>query len=193
MVVLHNVPSLCILLLQVDHSPHGCHRFLRVFLDGSEVTALRIPKEFFASVRVVPHTVGMGQVRSLSVVVLKAEKAVALLLIPVGHPSLCVDGLQRPGLQGTLSRGCCWSTHTKSRGMARFYNGGKGRRSHCGFVSGDVITAEVDRRYGTGVVRFYSNGDAVEAEPLPIAFSEEAVFVVTFGFEDASARIVGFS
>ena len=77
--------------------------------------------------------------------------------------------------------------------MTRFYNGGKGRRSDCGFVSGDVITAEVDRRYGTGVVRFYSNDDAVEAEPLPIAFSEEAAFVVTFGFEGASARIVGFS
>ena len=56
-----------------------------------------------------------------------------------------------------------------------------------------MITAEVDRRYGNGVVRFYRNGYAVEAEPLPIAFSEEAVFVVTFGFEGASARIVGFS
>ena len=187
MVVLHNVPSLCILLLQVfNHGPHGCHRFLRVSLDGSEVTALRIPKEFFASVRVVPHTVDMGKVRSLSVVVLKAEKAVALGIIPVGHSSLCVDGLQGPGLQGILSRGCCWSTHTKNGGMARFYNGGKGRRSHCGFASGDVITAEVDRRYGTGVVRFYRNGDAVEAEPLPIASS-------AFGFEGASARIVGFS
>ena len=55
----------------------------------------------------------------------------------------------------------------------------------------DKVT--LDSRYGTGVVRFYSNGDAVEAEPLPTTFSEEAVFVVTFGFEGASARIVGFS
>ena len=56
-----------------------------------------------------------------------------------------------------------------------------------------MITAEVDRRYGNGVVRFYRNGYAVEAEPLHIAFSEEAVFVVTFGFEGASSRIEGFS
>ena len=41
-----------------------------------------------------------------------------------------------------------------------------------------------------GVVRFLRNRKALMAEPLPIGFAEEAVFVVSFEVEGGSAKIV---
>ena len=57
------------------------------------------------------------------------------------------------------------------------------------------MRAAVDRRRGSGngVVRFYRNGKALQTEPLlPIAFAEEAVFVVSFRYNGGVVKIVSF-
>ena len=77
------------------------------------------------------------------------------------------------------------------------YCGGRQQSAPAGFASGDVIGAEVDRRYGAsgnlnGVVRFYRNGAAI-GEPLPIGFAKEAVLVVSFCLPGGGAKIVSFS
>ena len=52
----------------------------------------------------------------------------------------------------------------------------------------------MDRRSGNGngVVRFYRNGKALQTKPLPIAFAEKAVFVVSFGIAGGGVKILSF-
>ena len=104
-----------------------------------------------------------------------------------------------------ISIGCSW--YTISDGSGYFWHGGKYRNAPIGFdniglgniraapvgfVSGDEVRAAVDRRSGSGngVARFYRNGKALQTEPLPIAFPEEAVFVVSFAHAGGSIKIL---
>ena len=89
--------------------------------------------------------------------------------------------------------GCSWYSDYNGRGY--FYNGGNICGASVGFVSGDEVSAVVNRRThsgngSNGVVRFLRNRKALMAEPLPIGFAEEAVFVVSFEVEGGSAKIV---
>ena len=156
---------------------------------------MRDPGLCFASVRVVPHCVAVGQQRALTVQLQGQPGGVAIGVLPVGHPNLSSDGLCLPGDSGSaLSIGCSWYTYPDGSG-GYFWHGGKYRDAPIGFVSGDEVRAVVDRRSGSGngVVRFYRNGKALaEAEPLPIVFPEEAVFVVSFGFAGGGVKILSF-
>ena len=92
--------------------------------------------------------------------------------------------------------GCSWYSDYHDRGY--FFNGGNICGASVGFVSGDEVSAVVDRLTHSGngsygVVRFLRNGKALEMEePLPIGFSEEAVLVICFGLEGEGAKIVSF-
>ena len=157
------------------------------------VTAVRTPSGY-ASVRVVPHCVAVGQQRALTVQLQGQPGGVAIGVLPVEHLNLSSKDLFLPGdSRSALSIGC--SGYTNSDGSGCFSYGGKSRAAPFGFVSGDEVRAVVDRRRGSGsgVVRFYRNGKALQPEPLlPIAFAEEAVFVVSFGYADAGVKILSF-
>ena len=177
-----------------DDAPHGCHGALKISAGGTVVTAVRTPSEY-ASVRVVPHCVAVGQQRALTVQLQGQPGGVAIGVLPVGHPTLSSEVLWLPGASGSaLSNGCSWYTVCDGGG-GRFYYGGKYRDAPVGFFSGAEVRAAVDRRSGSGngVVRFYRNGKALQADPLlPIAFAEEAAFVVSFGYAGGGVKILSF-
>ena len=157
------------------------------------VTAVRTPSAF-ATVRVVPHSVALGQQRALTMKLQNSSKGVSFGVVPVGHPKLSSNGLMMPGhCESALSKGCCWCTF----GIGIFYNGGKYRAAPVGFACGDEVRVVVDRRPhsgngSNGVVQFFLNDKALEAEPLPIGFVEEAVLVVSFYFKGDGVKIVSF-
>ena len=156
------------------------------------VTAVRTPSGY-ASVRVVPHCVAVGQQRALTVQLQGQPGGVAIGVLPVGHPNLSSADLFLPGHSlSALSNGCSWYTYPDGGG-GRFYYGGKYRDAPVDFFSGAEVRAAVDRRSGSGngVARFYRNGKALQTEPLlPIAFAEEAVFVVSCGHAGGGVKIL---
>ena len=159
------------------------------------VTAVCQPSRF-ATVRVVPHSVALGQQRALTVQLQNDAICVAIGVLPVSHPNLS-DDMYVPGRSDSaLFNGCSWYTFFGGRGY--FYYGGKCRFTPVGFGSGDEVSAVVDRLIrndyvnDNGVVRFLRNGKALEMEPLPVGFAEEAVLVVSFGIEGGSAKVVCF-
>ena len=158
------------------------------------VTQIRDPGLCYASVRVVPHCVAVGQQRALTVKVQSNAKGVGIGVLPVGHPNLSSEDLWLPGHSGcALCIDCSW--YTNSDGIGCFWHGGNIRDAPVGFGSGVEVRAVVDRRRGSGngVVRFYRNGEALaEAELLPIVFPEEAVFVVSFGYACGGVKILSF-
>ena len=158
------------------------------------VTAVRDPGLCYASVRVVPHCVAVGQQRALTVQLQGQPGGVAIGVLPVEHLNLSSKDLFLPGdSRSALSIGCSW--YTNSDGIGCFWHGGNIRDAPVGFGSGVEVRAVVDRRRGSGngVVWFYRNGKALaEAEPLPIVFPEEAVFVVSFGFAGGGVKILSF-
>ena len=181
-----------------DKSPHCCHGALEVSAGGTVITAVRDPSHY-ATVWVVPHSVALGQQRCLTVQLRMPQcKAVAVGVLPVGHPNLSDDGLGVPGyLDSALSNGCSWYTDYYSRGL--FFYSGKECAAPFGLSSWDEASAVVDRRThcksdnGNGEVRFLCNGKALEdTEPLPIGFAEEAVLVICFGLEGGGAKIICF-
>ena len=165
------------------------------------VTQIRDPGLCYASVRVVPHYVAVGQQRDLTVQLQGQPGGVTIGVLPVEHHNHSSADLRLPGHSlSALSIGCCWYTVCDGGG-GRFYYGGKERSAPVGFGSGDEVSAVVDRHThsgngnGNGMVRFLRNGKALMSEterPLPIGFPEEAVFVVSFIWEGRSARIVRF-
>ena len=76
------------------------------------VTAVRDPGLYYASVRVVPHCVAVGQQRALTVQLQGQPGGVGIGVLPVGHPNLSSKDLFLPGDSGSaLSIGCCWYTN----------------------------------------------------------------------------------
>ena len=161
------------------------------------VTAAREPKPC-ATVRVVPHSVALGQQKCLTVKVQmpSAYVSVGVGVLPVDHPDLSSDDLDVPGdSDSALYNGCSWYTY--GDGSGHFYYSRTWRVAPAAFVSGDEVSTVVDRRThsdngsGNGVVRFLRNGKALpEAEPLPIGFAREAVLVVNFCCSGGREKIV---
>ena len=151
----------------------------------------------YATVRVVPHSVALGQQRAITVKVQIPSNGVVIGVLHVGHPNLSSEGLRVPGSSGSaLFNGCSWCTY--GDGSGHFFYGGKYRAASVDFVSGDEVSAVVDRRThsgngSNGVVRFIRNEKTLEkAEPLPIGFTEEAVLVMSFRFIGGIVKIVSF-
>ena len=161
------------------------------------VTAVREPRAV-AVVRGVPHCVALGQQRAITLKVQNSSRGVAIGVLHVGHHNLSSDDLWMPEISSSaLSNGCSW--YARTDGSGHFCYGGKRRDAPFGFVSGDEVSAVVDRRThsdnvnGNGVVRFLRNGKALdEADPLPVGFPEEAMLVVCFSFKGGSVNIVSF-
>ena len=124
----------------------------------------------YATVRVVPHSVVVGQQRCLTVKLRHTKKGIGIGVLPVGHHNLNSDDLGITGESGSyLSNGCIWYTTFGGRGY--FTYGGKVHAAPVGLDSGDEVSAAVDRRTNSGngskgVVRFLRNGKALDTEPL---------------------------
>ena len=75
----------------LDNSVDGCHFAIKVSVDGTEVTTLRRPSKGLATVLGIPHTVAVGQRRSLTIKVRMSNKrCVSIGVLPAGHPHLAV-------------------------------------------------------------------------------------------------------
>ena len=138
------------------------------------VTAVHQPRYgSYATVRVVPQSVALGQQRCLTVQVRMSKyKGVAIWILPVGHLNLSSDSLYVRGeSDSALSMGCSGYIAYFSSGL--FFYGGNYRAAPVGFCSGDVVSAVVDRRThsgngSNGMVRFLRNGKALMAETEPL-------------------------
>ena len=85
------------------------------------VIAVRQPTYVrYATVRVVPHSVALGQQRCLTVnMQMSKYKGVVIGVLPVGHQNLSTDGLNVPGdITSALYNGCSWYTRYDGSGSS---------------------------------------------------------------------------
>ena len=116
---------------------------------GTVVIAVRYIVRY-ATVRVVPHSVVVGQQRCLTVKLRHTKKGIGIGVLPVGHHNLNSDDLGITGESGSyLSNGCIWYTTFGGRGY--FTYGGKVHAAPVGLDSGDEVSAVVDRRTNVGM------------------------------------------